>query len=73
VDAAAVDGVTALNGPLPLTKPEVVALAVPAGLALAHPRVPLTRLPVVHRTELPVVPGRRDEVRGIVDAVRGRS
>jgi DNA-binding transcriptional LysR family regulator len=48
----------------------------PAGLALAHPgvhRVPLTRPRVVHRTELLVVPGRQDDVRGIVDAVRGGS
>jgi hypothetical protein len=48
----------------------------PAGLALAHPGVhgvPLTRPRVVHRTELLVVPGRQDDVRGIVDAVRGGS
>jgi DNA-binding transcriptional LysR family regulator len=44
----------------------------PAGSALEHPgvrRVPLTRPEVVHRTELLAVPGRQDEVRGLVDAL----
>jgi DNA-binding transcriptional LysR family regulator len=45
----------------------------PAGLALEHPRVhrvPLRRPDVVHRTELLLVPGRADELRNLVDAVR---
>jgi DNA-binding transcriptional LysR family regulator len=45
----------------------------PTGAALDHPavrRVPLRQPAVVHRTELLLVPGRVDELRGLVEAVR---